>query len=36
MPASIAETWRAYWIVAIEDRPIREAAESLGKSYTAI
>jgi len=31
-----AETWRAYWIVAIEDRPIREAAESLGKSYTAI
>ncbi len=30
------ETWRAYWIVAIEDRPIREAAESLGKSYTAI
>ena len=31
-----AETWRAYWIVAIEDRPIREAAESLGKSYTAV
>ena len=31
-----AETWRTYWIVAIEDRPIREAAESLGKSYTAI
>ncbi len=30
------ETWRAYWIIAIEDRPIREAAESLGKSYTAI
>ncbi len=30
------ETWRAYWIVAIEDRPIREAAEVLGKSYTAI
>jgi DNA-directed RNA polymerase specialized sigma24 family protein len=30
------ETWRAYWMVAIEDRPIREAAESLGKSYTAI
>jgi RNA polymerase sigma-70 factor (ECF subfamily) len=31
-----AETWRAYWIVAIEDRPIREAAEALDKSYTAI
>ncbi len=31
-----ADTWRAYWIVAIEDRPIREAAECLGKSYTAI
>ncbi len=31
-----AETWHAYWIVAIEDRPIREAAESLGKSYTAV
>jgi RNA polymerase sigma factor (sigma-70 family) len=31
-----AETWRAYWIVAIEDRPIREAAEGLGKSYTAV
>ena len=30
------ETWRAYWIVAIEDRPIREAAETLGKTYTAI
>jgi RNA polymerase sigma factor (sigma-70 family) len=31
-----AETWHAYWIVAIEDRPIREAAACLGKSYTAI
>lgn len=31
-----AETWRAFWIVAIEDRPIREAAEALGKSYTAV
>jgi RNA polymerase sigma-70 factor (ECF subfamily) len=31
-----ADTWRAYWIVAIKDRSIREAAESLGKSYTAI
>jgi RNA polymerase sigma factor (sigma-70 family) len=30
------DTWRAYWLIAIEDRPIREAAESLGKSYTAI
>jgi RNA polymerase sigma-70 factor (ECF subfamily) len=31
-----AETWDAYWIVAIEDRPIREAADRLGKTYTAI
>lgn len=31
-----AGTWRAYWIVAIEDRSIREAAEVLGKSYTAV
>jgi RNA polymerase sigma factor (sigma-70 family) len=30
------DTWRAYWLIAIEERPIREAAESLGKSYTAI
>jgi len=30
-----AETWDAYWFVAIEDRPIREAADCLGKSYTA-
>jgi RNA polymerase sigma factor (sigma-70 family) len=29
-------TWSAYWIVAIEDRSVREAAESLGKSYTAV
>ncbi len=30
------ETWRAYWCVAIEDRPFRETAETLGKTYTAI
>ncbi len=30
------ETWRAYWFVAIEDRPFRETAESLGKTYTAV
>jgi RNA polymerase sigma factor (sigma-70 family) len=30
------ETWLAYWSVAIEDRPFRETAESLGKSYTAV
>jgi hypothetical protein len=29
------ETWRAYWIIAIEDRPVREAADSVGKTYTA-
>ncbi len=30
------ETWRAYWFVAVEDRPVREAADALGKSYTAV
>jgi RNA polymerase sigma factor (sigma-70 family) len=30
------ETWRTYWMVAIEDRPVRETADSLGKSYTAV
>jgi DNA-directed RNA polymerase specialized sigma24 family protein len=30
------ETWRAYWIVAIEDQPVREVADALGKSYTAV
>jgi RNA polymerase sigma-70 factor (ECF subfamily) len=30
------ETWLAYWSVAIEDRPFRETAESLGKTYTAV
>src|SRR5262249_9362703 len=29
-------TWRGYWLVAIEDRPFRETAESLGKTYTAV
>jgi RNA polymerase sigma factor (sigma-70 family) len=29
-------TWSAYWSIAIEDRSVREAAESLGKSYTAV
>lgn len=31
-----ADTWRSYWMIAIEDRPIREAADELGKTYTAI
>ena len=30
------DTWRAYWFVAIEDRPFRETADSMGKSYTAV
>ncbi len=30
------ETWSAYWFVAIEDRPFRETADSLGKTYTAV
>jgi RNA polymerase sigma-70 factor (ECF subfamily) len=29
------QTWRAYWIIAIEDRPVREAADTVGKTYTA-
>ncbi len=31
-----AETWRAYWLIAIEDKTVREAADSLGKRYTAV
>jgi RNA polymerase sigma-70 factor, ECF subfamily len=30
------ETWRAYWMIAIEDRPVRETADSLGKAYAAV
>jgi RNA polymerase sigma factor (sigma-70 family) len=30
------QTWQAFWLVAIEDHSIREAAESLGKTYTAV
>jgi RNA polymerase sigma factor (sigma-70 family) len=30
------DTWRAYWMIAIEDRTIRETADSLGKAYTAV
>jgi RNA polymerase sigma factor (sigma-70 family) len=30
------DTWHAYWFVAIEDQPVREAAVALGKSYTAV
>jgi RNA polymerase sigma factor (sigma-70 family) len=29
------ETWKAFWLVAVEDRSVREAAETLGKSYAA-
>ena len=29
------DTWRAFWLVAVEDRSVREAAETLGKSYAA-
>ncbi len=29
------ETWRAFWLVAVEDRGVREAADALGKSYAA-
>ncbi len=30
------ETWNAYWMIAIEDRPVREVAGFLGKKYTAV
>jgi RNA polymerase sigma factor (sigma-70 family) len=30
------ETWQAFWLVAIEDCSVREAAQSLGKTYTAV
>lgn len=30
------DTWRAFWMIAIEDRTVREVAESLGKTYTAV
>lgn len=30
------ETWRAFWMTKIEDRPVREVAEALGKSYAAV
>jgi RNA polymerase sigma factor (sigma-70 family) len=30
------ETWRGYWLIAIEDATVREAADSLGKKYTAV
>jgi RNA polymerase sigma factor (sigma-70 family) len=31
-----AETWRGYWLIAIEDWTVRETADSLGKRYTAV
>jgi RNA polymerase sigma-70 factor (ECF subfamily) len=30
-----SDTWQAFWLVAVEDRSVREAAEQLGKSYAA-
>jgi RNA polymerase sigma factor (sigma-70 family) len=30
------DTWRAYWMIAIEDQPVRAAANSLGKAYAAV
>jgi DNA-directed RNA polymerase specialized sigma24 family protein len=29
------DTWRAFWLIAVEDRSVREAADILGKSYAA-
>ena len=29
------DTWRAFWLVAVEDRSVQEAAATLGKSYAA-
>jgi RNA polymerase sigma-70 factor (ECF subfamily) len=31
-----AETWRGFWLIAIEERTVREAADALGKRYTAV
>lgn len=30
------ETWRAFWLVAIEGRTVREAADELGMRYAAV
>lgn len=30
------DTWRAFWLVAIEGRPVREAADELGMKYAAV
>jgi RNA polymerase sigma-70 factor (ECF subfamily) len=30
------DTWRAYWMIAIDDRSVRETATALGKNYTAV
>ncbi|MFO0953551.1 MAG: sigma-70 family RNA polymerase sigma factor [Isosphaeraceae bacterium] len=29
------DSWRAFWLIAVEDRPVRETSEALGKSYAA-
>ncbi len=29
------DTWRAFWLVAVEERSVREVGETLGKSYAA-
>ena len=29
------ETWRAFWMVRVEDRTVAEAAEALGRTYAA-
>ena len=31
-----ADTWRAFEMIAIEDRPVAEVARELGKKYTAV
>lgn len=31
-----AETWAAFWLTTIEERPVTEVAEALGKSYAAV
>jgi hypothetical protein len=30
------DTWRAFWMIAIEQRPVREVADTLGKTSVAV
>ena len=30
------DTWRAFWMIAIKQRPVREVADALGKTYVTV